>query len=446
MSARHRAPRRRSTGWLTAIVGIVLVAMLGNAGGTYAAWSVTAPLTPSSTVIKSATPGVSITGFSDVGGTYAAAQAVKTKPLTITNTGDATLTSTTVTPSLRAGSSSTAANAFNVVRWGPVSAGSQCTESAQPSSYYNGTYATVLNFSVSTLAPGASAIYCVRTKLVSSTNGTATIDLAATGNVSTNWKATAAANATFVAQAADTTVPSRPGTPSAVTVTGAQIGLTWTASTDNVGVTGYDVYRNGVLVGSTTGATTYTDTRLAMATAYSYTVKARDAAGNVSATSVSTSITTSNTPDSATFYKIVNVQSGLCLDIATNTNGAPLKQQTCATDGTARQSWQFNAVGSTQYWVSPKNGNPIAWDVNGDTPGTNGGLGDYAKIQGWSYSGGSNEQWRVEQVSAGKYRIVSVLSGKCLDVPNALSTPDIQLQQYTCNGSNAQSFTFTAVG
>ncbi|WP_304413446.1 fibronectin type III domain-containing protein, partial [Cellulomonas sp. A375-1] len=75
------------------------------------------------------------------------------------------------------------------------------------------------------------------------------------------------------------------------TVTETSVALSWTASTDNVGVVGYDVYRGTTKVGSATG-TTYTDTGLTAATAYSYTVRAKDAAGNVSAASSALSVTT----------------------------------------------------------------------------------------------------------------------------------------------------------
>jgi hypothetical protein len=59
------------------------------------------------------------------------------------------------------------------------------------------------------------------------------------------------------------------------------ISVAWTASTDNVGVTGYQVKRNGTTL-TTTSSLNYTDTGLAPATAYSYTVVAVDAAGNTS--------------------------------------------------------------------------------------------------------------------------------------------------------------------
>ncbi|QEU82564.1 hypothetical protein CP968_33785 [Streptomyces subrutilus] len=60
--------------------------------------------------------------------------------------------------------------------------------------------------------------------------------------------------------------------------------MSWSASTDNTGVSGYDVYRNGTKVGTASG-TSYTDSGPAAATTYRYQVKARDRAGNTSATS-----------------------------------------------------------------------------------------------------------------------------------------------------------------
>ncbi|MFD0331379.1 fibronectin type III domain-containing protein [Streptacidiphilus monticola] len=67
--------------------------------------------------------------------------------------------------------------------------------------------------------------------------------------------------------------------------------LSWSPATDNVGVAGYRVYRGGTQVGSTTG-TSYTDTGLNPSTAYSYTVAAYDAAGNVSTPSAAVTATT----------------------------------------------------------------------------------------------------------------------------------------------------------
>jgi hypothetical protein len=84
-----------------------------------------------------------------------------------------------------------------------------------------------------------------------------------------------------------------PSTPNNVTGTATyySVQLNWTASTDNVGVSGYKVFRNGIEV-STSGTNSYTDIGLAGSTAYSYIVSAYDAAGNNSAQSGAFAITT----------------------------------------------------------------------------------------------------------------------------------------------------------
>jgi chitinase len=94
----------------------------------------------------------------------------------------------------------------------------------------------------------------------------------------------------------DTTAPSVPTGLSAPSVTSSSVTLTWTASTDNAGgsgIAGYDVYRNGALVGSPASAG-YTDSGLSAATAYNYRVRARDNAGNASAQGTQISATTSS--------------------------------------------------------------------------------------------------------------------------------------------------------
>jgi chitodextrinase len=79
----------------------------------------------------------------------------------------------------------------------------------------------------------------------------------------------------------DCTPPSAPTGLTATATTSRSITLSWHAATDNVGVAGYRISRGGTQVATTTG-TTFTDTGLTPATAYSYSVRAYDAAGNVS--------------------------------------------------------------------------------------------------------------------------------------------------------------------
>lgn len=89
----------------------------------------------------------------------------------------------------------------------------------------------------------------------------------------------------------DTTAPSVPGNLQGSGVSSSAIDLIWSAATDNIGVTGYEVRRDGLLV-ATIAQTTYTDTGLIANTSYTYTVAARDAAGNVSAESTAVTATT----------------------------------------------------------------------------------------------------------------------------------------------------------
>ncbi|MFI9818203.1 PQQ-dependent sugar dehydrogenase [Saccharothrix variisporea] len=117
----------------------------------------------------------------------------------------------------------------------------------------------------------------------------------AAGNVS---QASATVTITVPQCQADTVPPT---TPTGVTATasGTTVTVRWTASTDNVGVTGYEVLRDGTQVGSTSGATTFTDSGLAANTRYQYQVRARDAQANRSAASTPVVVTTGDSCASA---------------------------------------------------------------------------------------------------------------------------------------------------
>lgn len=110
-------------------------------------------------------------------------------------------------------------------------------------------------------------------------------------------KLTAVVNFTDAPPPTDQTPPTMPGN---FTVTGgtafSSVTLTWDASTDNVGVTSYRLYRNGTFV-ATVGASTltYTDTGLFGSTSYNYTLTAMDAVGNASSAAGFTFVTPTNT-------------------------------------------------------------------------------------------------------------------------------------------------------
>jgi chitodextrinase len=139
------------------------------------------------------------------------------------------------------------------------------------------------------IAPSTSSL--VQSKLVDANPSTSSFSDAALGvgqtvsdpltGVSITTLSVGPAGASVSVQfGADTQVPSAPGSLSATPTSGTSVQLTWTAATDNVGVTGYRVYRGGALVGSTT-ALSYLDTGLQPQTPYTYEVRAYDAAGNV---------------------------------------------------------------------------------------------------------------------------------------------------------------------
>ena len=94
----------------------------------------------------------------------------------------------------------------------------------------------------------------------------------------------------------DMQAPTAPADLAASSITQSSLTLNWTASTDNVSVTGYDVFRNGTKINtSLVTTTTYNVTGLNASTAYQFYVQAKDAAGNTSANSNTINITTPDT-------------------------------------------------------------------------------------------------------------------------------------------------------
>ncbi|MEY2581865.1 MAG: cellulose 1,4-beta-cellobiosidase, partial [Ilumatobacteraceae bacterium] len=90
----------------------------------------------------------------------------------------------------------------------------------------------------------------------------------------------------------DTTAPSVPAGVAATATGPTVVDVSWQASTDNVGVTGYEVSRGGAVVAALVTGTSYQDTTVSPSTTYSYTVRARDAAGNWSAAGAAPPVTT----------------------------------------------------------------------------------------------------------------------------------------------------------
>lgn len=176
----------------------------------------------------------------------------------------------------------------------------------------------------------------------------------------------------------DTVAPTAP-TLAASGTTATTTNLSWSGATDNVGVTGYDVYQGASLIGST-ASTTYTVTGLSPATTYSFSVKAKDAAGNASVSSNTVSVTTlsggtvsycsssaSNTADE----RIGNVTFGSINNTSTGTAG--YENFTSVSTNVTRGS--AYTISITPVWTSTKYSEAYAVyiDYNGDGDFTDSG-------------------------------------------------------------------------
>ena len=171
------------------------------------------------------------------------------------------------------------------------------------------TVGALATYADTTAAPGTTYSYQVRAR-------------DAAGNVS------APSNTVSIAvPIPDATAPSVPSGLSAKVGAGG-VDLSWRASSDNVGVTNYDIVRNGAPLASVGAVTTYTDTTTAPGTTYSYQVRARDAAGNVSALSGAVNVAIA-APTSTTAPTVLGL---------TITPQASAPQPSAATSGTGSTS------------------------------------------------------------------------------------------------------------
>jgi chitodextrinase len=141
------------------------------------------------------------------------------------------------------------------------------------------------------LIGNTSATTYTVTGLVAATSYTFTVRAKdADGNVSIP------SNAVMITTNAPDTTPPSPPTLTASGTTSSATNLSWSGATDNIAVTGYNVYQDGLLIGSTTLATTYNVIGLSPSSTFAFTVRAKDAAGNLSINSNTINITT-DAPD-----------------------------------------------------------------------------------------------------------------------------------------------------
>lgn len=168
---------------------------------------------------------------------------------------------------------------------------------------------------------------------------------------------------TFTTQSPpDTTAPSTPTNVTAQALSTTSARITWSASTDNVGVSSYIVRRGGAVVG-TTSATSFDDSSLTPGQTYDYTVTASDAAGNTSTASTAVSVTLP-APDTQA------PSVSLTAPIASITVSGTITVSATASDNIGVVGVQFQLDGvnlSSEDTTSPYQ---ISWNTQGASNGT----------------------------------------------------------------------------
>ncbi|GHD44655.1 hypothetical protein D9V29_03005 [Mycetocola manganoxydans] len=362
---------------------------------------------------------------------FSAGVTEKTGGLTITNTGSIEADYRTVTT---VEGSAALASGVRVWMWASTPAGGCATTAVDPKT---GTWASFPELT-GTLAAGGSQFYCVKTSLITPVglaSGTAVTATFSTTLSHSSWTSAATSSVT------QTFVDANPSAPSGLTFSGttsASTTLNWTASTDDVGVTGYDVYRGTTLIGSTTGATSFIVTGLSASTSYSFTVRARDGAGHTSPASPIATEKTLSVSAPTGWFQLVNTKSQLCIDASGSgtANFTPLVQWTCSNPASLNQQWSFSGPNSAGYYtVVPRHSSSVIWDV--ESASNN----NAARIILYGPNSGTNQQWSVIAVGTDKYQFVARNSGKCMSVVGGVSTVNATFEQVTCNPADpAQTF------
>jgi hypothetical protein len=421
---------------------LALALFLTLAGTSVAQASWTAPGVTAAASVTAGRLVVTQTGFDTLAVLYDSSTLSITKVVTVTNTGSvpAPYTLTLTAPA------TTLATGVDLQAW-PVATAAACSTGATSTGPAGQHWTSALSFAGSgatALSVGASAYFCVRSTITQAQRfalvGVSAVPTVTLTSSIGNWSI--AASAVYATQTVANTLT--PGAPVASATTDHGTTLTWAKPADSAAITSYQVFRNGTLIGTSTApATTFTDTGLNAGTAYTYTVRALDAAGDVSPLSTGTIVTTAG-PNSGAWYKVKNAATGLCIDgeNQSTTAGTAMISFGCKSTGFDNQSWNFsNPSGASA--VKAKYAPGLFWDTG---RGTAAGLA--AQLQN---AGTSNQSWRVTVVGAvgsGTYRFVND-SGQCLDVSGGTTaTGNVQLEQQPCGvlGLASQTFTMTWVG
>ena len=209
-----------------------------------------------------------------------------------------------------------------------------------------------------------------------------------------------------VTVAADTTPPSIPTNLAGTAVSRSQIHLTWTASTDNVGVTGYKSFRNGVQIAAST-ANSFSDTGLTANTTYSYTVSAYDAAGNNSAQSSSVSVTTQSASTSGGGTSAIepSFNTAICVANGGSSQGGQVLYTLQCNNGSS-QSFVFTPTSDGFYTIGTNNNSSLCVDAGYGSVTTG------SQVQQISCSAGTpSQKWQVV-LNANQFYSILTMNGQ----------------------------------
>ena len=140
----------------------------------------------------------------------------------------------------------------------------------------------------------------------------------------------------------------------------------------------------------------------------------------------------------AKVYSIQNSATSKCFDAAGRgtTNGTPVQMYDCPAP-TTNQRWTFTSTSGGFFQIGGVQAADKVLDVTGGPSST----ADGAKLQLWSYVGGTNQQFKPVRIGDGNYRFVALHSGKCIGVTGGSTANGALLEQQTCQaGDTAQSF------
>ena len=237
-----------------------------------------------------------------------------------------------------------------------------------------GTYCNVVQGQLTSAQTG-----CTGATVVVNSNGQTTLNIPANGGSAVP---AVAIHVNQKVNGGDTTPPSAPNGLTKSNVTSTSATVSWTASTDNVGVALYKITRNGTPL-TTTSSTSYTNTGLSASTTYSYTVQAYDAAGNGSAASAPLSVTTLAAPVGCQVsFTIANANTSLGQNLYVVGNQTAIGNWTPASGyalviqgSGANAPWNgtvtLPASTSVEYKYVKWNGSSAVWESNQATTSGN---------------------------------------------------------------------------